>query len=114
MLDLLPCTRLLRHFREEAHIGEIDALEPPKLEEVDEHRDRKGGERPQEGRVQKGHRGAKIVGWPKGAVGSLQSAAAASLLVIRTAYCKLPTAQSKRLLPSTPMAKSAMSYFTGS
>ncbi len=46
VLHLLAGTRLLRDLGEEPDVREVDALEAPKLEEVDEHRDRKGGQGP--------------------------------------------------------------------
>jgi hypothetical protein len=51
MLHLLPSTRLLRDLRQEPNVRKVDALEAPKLEEVDEHRDRQGGKGPEECRV---------------------------------------------------------------
>ena len=56
MLNLLPGTGLLRDLSEQMHIGEVDPLEPPELEEVDEHRYHQGCKGPQECRICECHR----------------------------------------------------------
>ena len=56
MLHFLARPRLLGNFGQETNVREIDALEAAQLEKMDEHRNGQGRERPQEGRVQEGHR----------------------------------------------------------